>query len=104
MRQGIVVEWAVKWQDFDKTDEMTWEPAGNLTNVRSDIAAFEQRLSSMPARGAFTSGTSAACCFGSVCRHSSNTELVQNPCTVCAKKLHHMCASEHPFLTQAFLQ
>ena len=97
MRQGIVVEWAVKWQDFDKTDEMAWEPASNLTNVRSNIAAFEQRLSSMPARGAFTSGTSAAYCFGSVCRHSSNTELVQNPCTVCAKKLHHMCASEHPF-------
>ena len=32
--------WAVKWQGYDETDEMTWEPAGNLVNVRSEVEKF----------------------------------------------------------------
>jgi hypothetical protein len=95
-RQGLVTKWAVKWEGFN---EMTWEPAGNLTNVRSDVDAFERRLASMPRLDAFSAAAGAsACCFGSICKHSSDADLAKNPCAVCAKPLHHMCASEHLFL------
>ena len=94
-----MTKWAVKWQGFDTTDQMTWEPAGNLTNVRADVDAFERRLASMPRLDAFSAAAGAlACCFGSVCKHSSDAGLAKNPCVVCAKPLHHMCASQHPFL------
>jgi len=94
-----VTQWAVKWQGYDKTDQMTWEPAGNLANVRSDVDAFERRLASMPSLTAFTAPAgSSACCFGSVCRFQSDAERWTNPCAVCSKTMHHMCASEHLFL------
>ena len=32
-RKGRVVKWAVKWLGCDTSDELTWEPAPNLTNV-----------------------------------------------------------------------
>jgi len=98
-RKGKVMKWAVKWQGFDETSQMTWEPAGNLTNVRSEVDAFERRLASMPSLTAFTAPAgSSACCFGSTCRHQSDRETTQNPCSVCTKNMHHMCASEHLFL------
>jgi hypothetical protein len=67
--------------------------------VRSEVDAFERRLASMPSLTAFTaSAGSAACCFGSVCKHQSDADMTQNACSVCSKMMHHMCASEHPFL------
>ena len=93
------MKWAVKWQGYDTSDQMTWESAGNLTNVREEVDYFERRLASMPSCDAFTTGASAsACCFGSICKHTGAPGLVQNPCFVCGKKLHHLCASEHLFL------
>ena len=99
-RKGRVTKWAVKWEGHDTTAEMTWEPAANLQNVRELINAFERRLASIPAIGAFTGGASgaSACCYGAVCRRASDADLVKNPCQVCAKELHHSCSSEHPFL------
>lgn len=98
-RKGKVMKWAVKWQGYDETSQMTWEPAGNLTNVRTEVDAFERRLVSMPSLTAFTAPAgSSACCFGSTCRHQSDLETTQNPCSVCSKNMHHMCASEHLFL------
>ena len=98
-RKGKVMQWAVKWAGYDKTDEMTWEPASNLLNVREEVDAFEQRLASMPKLDAFTAAAGAsACCFGSLCKFSSKPEMTTNPCFVCGDKLHHLCACNHPFL------
>ena len=94
-----MTKWAVKWEGYDESDQMTWEAAENLTNVRDYVDAFERRLAAMPPRDAFTAAASAsACCFGSACKHASDATLALNPCFVCAKKLHHLCASEHRFL------
>ena len=98
-RKGLVTKWGIKWKGYDSSDQMTWEPAGNLANVRDDVDAFEHRLASMPARDAFTAAAGAsACCFGSICKFSSNPDMAKVPCFVCAKEVHHLCASEHPFL------
>ena len=93
------MKWAVKWQGYDTSDEMTWEPAGNLTNVQEDVDMFERRLASIPSMGAFTAAAgAAACCFGSVCKYPNDTSQAKKTCAVCAKTLHSVCASEHLFL------
>ena len=47
--RSTVMKWAVKWEGYDLSDQMTWEPAGNLTNVRGQVEEFERRLAAMPA-------------------------------------------------------
>ena len=63
------------------------------------VDAFERRLASVPRLDAFTAAAGAsACCFGGMCKHSGDASLAQIPCVVCTEPLHHVCASEHPFL------
>ena len=33
-RKGIVVQYAVKWDEWDQTPDMTWEPPENLSNAK----------------------------------------------------------------------
>uniref|UniRef100_A0A0D3IAK9 Chromo domain-containing protein n=2 Tax=Emiliania huxleyi TaxID=2903 RepID=A0A0D3IAK9_EMIH1 len=44
-RKGIVVQYAVKWDEWDQTPDMTWEPPENLSSAKEEVVKFERRTS-----------------------------------------------------------
>ena len=98
-RKGIVVEYAVKWDEWDQTPDMTWEPPENLSNAKEEVVKFERRVAAMPSRDAFSRPTAlSACCYATCCKVADRADVETSQCFVCAKTVHPACATQHLFL------
>ena len=98
-RKGIVVEYAVKWDEWDQTPDMTWEPPENLSNAKEEVVKFERRVAAMPSRDAFSRPTAlSACCYATCCKVADRADVETSQCFVCAKMVHPACATQHLFL------
>ena len=103
-RKGIVVQYAVKWDEWDQTPDMTWEPPENLSNAKEEVVKFERRVAAMPSRDAFSGPTaSPACCYATCCKVADRADVETSQCFVCAKMVHPACATQHLFL-EPFIQ
>mmetsp|Transcript_37677 Transcript_37677/g.112456 ORF Transcript_37677/g.112456 Transcript_37677/m.112456 type:complete len:1111 (-) Transcript_37677:584-3916(-) len=86
-RKGIIVEYAVKWDEWDQTPDMTWEPPENLSNAKEEVVKFERRVAAMPSRDAFSGPTaSSACCYATCCKVADRADVETSQCFVRAQR------------------
>lgn len=86
-RKGIVVQYAVKWDEWDQTPDMTWEPPENLSNAKEEVVKFERRVAAMPSRDAFSGPTaSPACCYATCCKVADRADVETSQCFVRAQR------------------